>query len=191
MLPDVAAIVLAAGRSTRWAAAGGAGPTKLVAASGGEPMVRRVAGAALASRARPVVVVLGHAEDAVRAALAGLDVRFVVNPDPARGLASSLRAGLEAVPADAAGALVLLGDMPRVGAALLDRLIEAFAARLGAEAAAPFVAGARGNPVLLGRALFARAMALDGDRGAGALVDAARLVAVEADAAARFDVDAP
>ena len=74
----IAAVILAAGQASRFrAAAGEAGPaTKLVALLAGEPLVRHVAQAALASRARPVVVVTGHAEGAVRAALLDLQHGF-------------------------------------------------------------------------------------------------------------------
>ena len=87
--PSIAAVVLAAGRSTRMGA-----ENKLLADIGGKPMVRRVVEAALASRARPVLVVTGHQADGVRAALAGLEVAFVDNPDYAVGLSSSLKAGI-------------------------------------------------------------------------------------------------
>src|SRR5262245_7699568 len=105
-MAQVAAIVLAAGRSSRM------GPqNKLIADIAGKPMVRRVAETALASAARPVLVVTGHMAAEVGAALSGLDVTPVANPDYATGLASSLKAGIRAVPAGCDGALVLLGDM--------------------------------------------------------------------------------
>src|SRR5262245_35383917 len=122
----VAAIVLAAGRSTRMGAA-----NKLTADIGGTPMVRRVGETVLASRARPVLVVTGHQGADVAAALAGLDVRLVANTDYATGLASSLKAGVRAVPTECAGALVILGDMPRIAPAYLDQLIAAFEAAEG------------------------------------------------------------
>ena len=83
-------------------------------------------------RPSPVLVVTGHQEADVRAALAGLEVTFVHNPDYAKGLSSSLKAGIGAVPEAAGGALVLLGDMPQITAAHLDRLIAAFAEDRGA-----------------------------------------------------------
>ena len=121
--PHIAAIVLAAGRSTRMGAA-----NKLTADVGGKPMARRVVEAALASAASPVLVVTGHQAVDVRSALAGLTVAFVDNLDYAVGLSSSLKAGIRAVPPTADGALVLLGDMPQITAAHLERLIAAFAA---------------------------------------------------------------
>jgi molybdenum cofactor cytidylyltransferase len=168
----VAAIVLAAGRSSRFRAAGGAEETKLVATLDGKPMVRQVVEAALASRARPVVVVVGHARGAVEAALRGLSVPVVFNPDYATGLSSSLRAGLSAIPAEVEGALAMLGDMPGVEARLIDALIDAFAAQPNVCAVAPAQGGRRGNPVLLGRALFDRAKRLEGDEGARRLLAA-------------------
>lgn len=192
---DIGALILAAGRSARFRAGGGEGPSKLVATLAGEPLVRHAARAAIASRARPVVVVTGHAQAAVEAALEGLAVGFAHNADFASGLASSLKTGIAALPRGVAGALALLGDMPAVDAELLDRLIVAFAAAPHALAVAPIHAGRRGNPVLLSRALFPAIARLDGDEGARRLLrDAgpARIleVAVEGEAAS-FDVDTP
>jgi molybdenum cofactor cytidylyltransferase len=159
--------VLAAGRSTRMGAA-----NKLLADIGGKPMVRRVAEAALASAARPVLVVTGHQVAEVGAALSGLDVTLVANPDYATGLASSLKAGVRALPADCAGALVMLGDMPRIAAEHLDRLIEAFAAEKGTAIVVPVHAGRQGNPVLWPAAYFPELLQLDGDAGAKRLIAA-------------------
>src|SRR5271156_2617793 len=117
---EVAAVVLAAGRASRYRAAGGAEETKLIADFRGEPLVRWAARAALASRARRVIVVTGHAKAKVEMALAGLDLDFAPTPAFASGLASSLRAGLAALPPEAAGAVVLLGDMPEADASVVD-----------------------------------------------------------------------
>ena len=191
-MADVAAVVLAAGKASRWRASGGTEPTKLIAVWKGAPMVRCVALAALASRARPVVVVLGHEAAAVRKALDELPATFVENRDYAQGLSTSLRAGLAALPARCAGAVILLGDMPEVGAQVVDALIAAFAARPDALAVVPRGAEGLGNPVLLARGLFAQASTLRGDKGARGLVESAgaRRVEVEwAGAEIALDID--
>ena len=167
-MTEVGAIVLAAGQSSRFRAGGGLDVTKLVAKLDGKPIVRRVAEAALASGARPVVVVTGYAQSAVEAALADLDIAITFNSKFASGLASSLKAGLAATAPHVAGALVLLGDMPWIEPQLIDALIGAFLARKGALAAVPLREGRRGNPVLLGRGLFEAAMSLDRRRGGAA-----------------------
>ncbi len=194
-MSEIGAVVLAAGRSSRFRAEGGQEVSKLVARFGGKPLVRHAAEAALASRARPVVVVTGHAREAVEAALAGLPLLFAHNPDFASGLASSLKTGVAALPARVAGALVLLGDMPAIEAPLLDRLIAAFAARPLALAAAPVHAGRRGNPVLLSRALFAALSRLEGDEGARRLLreaDPQRIVEVDVESGGvTLDIDTP
>lgn len=191
----VGAVVLAAGQSARFRAAGGSGATKLVAKLGDKPIVRMAAEAALASKARPVIVVTGHARASVEAALAGLDVERAHNPQFSSGLASSLRVGLAAMPADIAGALVLLGDMPWIEARLIDAIIDGFLANEHALAAAPKRGGRRGNPVLLGRGLFEAAMRLQGDEGARRLIGSlsvAELVEFEApDAGVIVDIDTP
>jgi molybdenum cofactor cytidylyltransferase len=194
-MADVAAIVLAAGRASRYRAAGGPEPTKLIADYRGEPLARWAARAALASRARPVVVVTGHAQAEVEAALAGLDLRFAHNPDYAEGLATSLRAGVAALPADSVGALILLGDMPEASAATADALIAAFEAMPGALAAVAVYQGRRGNPVLLGSGLFGEVARLSGDEGARGLLlglPPERIASVEVtEAGVRKDVDTP
>jgi molybdenum cofactor cytidylyltransferase len=162
---QIAAIVLAAGRSTRMGAA-----NKLLADVAGKPMVRHAVEAALASQARPVLVVTGHQANEVRAALAGLDVAYVANPDFATGLSTSLKAGIRALPNDVAGALVLLGDMPRLEAAHLDAMIAPFASEGGTAIVVPVHQARRGNPVLWPADLFAEMLALEGDVGARGLM---------------------
>lgn len=187
----IAAIVLAAGRASRM------GSNKLVAELDGEPIVRRTVQAVLGSRARPVIVVTGHEAEAVRGALAGLDVRFVHNPDFADGMSTSLRAGITAV-SGAAGAvdaaLICLGDMPRLRAAHLDAVIDASRSGDPDDIIVPTCERKRGNPVLWPRRYFAEIAGLSGDVGARALIDRhadqVRLVALD-DPAILVDVDTP
>ena len=194
-MSEIAAIVLAAGRSTRYRAAGGPEASKLVAALDGKALVRHVAEAALASRGRPVIVVTGFERERVEKALEGLALQFVHNGAFASGLASSLKVGIAAAPAHVAGALILLGDMPYVSAALLDRLGAAFARNPGTWAVAPTFAGMRGNPVLLARSLFAQIGELTGDEGARKLLaEASPGRVIECPVAgeeAAFDIDTP
>ena len=121
-MSKVAAVVLAAGRSSRYRAAGGAEATKLVAEIRGKPIVRRVVEAALASRARPVVVVIGHARERGRGALsrAAGDDRGQPGLCAAASPPRCARAQRAAVRRRAAR-VVLLGDMPNVDARLIDR----------------------------------------------------------------------
>jgi molybdenum cofactor cytidylyltransferase len=161
----IAAVILAAGRGARF----GAEENKLLAPLNGELILRRVVRTALASRASGVVVVTGHRRQEIEAALAGLDVICVHNPDFASGLASSLRTGLAAA-AGEDGALIMLGDMPGVEPAILDALIAAFEKAPGCPAVVPAYRGARGNPVLLSRAIVPRLGALRGDEGARGLL---------------------
>lgn len=186
--PHIAALVLAAGMSSRMGAA-----NKLLAPVDGVPMVVRAVDAALASRAASVTVVVGHEGDAVAAALAGRAAHIARNPDYARGMSTSLRCGIAAVPETAQAVVVMLGDMPRIGAEHVDRLIAAF------DPADPAIIvperdGRRGNPVLWPRDLFAAMQAIEGDRGARELIAAhahrVRRVACDDDGIF-FDVDTP
>jgi len=190
----LAGVILAAGSASRYRAQDPAAATKVVAPLEGAPLVRHVAQAARAAGLDPVIVVTGHAAAAVREALADVEgLAFAHNADHESGLASSLRAGVAALPADCAGAFILLGDMPRVGDAMLRKLAQAFRAAPGACAAVPVRGGVRGNPALIGAALFGEVARLSGDAGARKLL-AARdgVVEVEADDdGVLVDVDTP
>ena len=185
---NVAGLVLAAGRSTRMG-----GPNKLLEEINGRPLVRHVAEHVLASRAKPVIVVTGHQKERVERALAGLPVTFVHNPDFAEGLSTSLKTGIAAVPPAADGAIVCLGDMPQVSAALIDSLIAAFDPERGALVVIPTIEGKRGNPVLWSRRFFPDLAAVEGDVGARHLIGgyAEAVAEVPVDAAALTDVDTP
>ena len=192
-MADFAAVILAAGQAVRYRAGGGMEASKLIADLDGVPMVRHVALAALASRARPIVAVTGHAQSAVEAALAGLPVAKTHNALFAAGMASSLRAGVAALPPQARGAVILLADMPRVRADIIDQLIEALAANADAVAAVPVFNGRRGNPVALSSALFPAVMRLTGDQGARRLLEGGVGVVEVAvtDKSVTLDIDTP
>lgn len=167
-LPRIGAIVLAAGHSSRMRAAGETA-NKLVQPLAGRPMVRHAVEAALESAASDVVVVTGNENQQVAAALEGLPVIFSDNQDYSKGLSTSLISGLNALPADCDGALVLLGDMPAVDSQLLDRLIAAFDPAEDRAIVVPVHGGQRGNPVLWARRFFPEMRELSGDAGARAL----------------------
>jgi molybdenum cofactor cytidylyltransferase len=186
---NVAAIILAAGRSTRMG-----GPNKLLADLGGKPLVRTVTEQALASKVQSVIVATGYQAEQIEKALHGLKVKFVRNPDFAEGLASSVKAGIAAVADSADGAVICLGDMPLISSNLIDRLIEAFAPDRGHLIAVPVSDNKRGNPVLWSRRFFNELMTLNGDIGARHLIarhsEAVAEVPVEG-FGAFLDIDTP
>lgn len=163
--PRVAAIILAAGQSSRMG-----GPNKLTMPIHGKAMVRHVAEAALASSARPVIVVTGDRAAAVEKALEPLSVTNLSNNCHKEGLSTSLRVGISGLPDDVDAALICLGDMPDIRADHLDRLIAAFDPEEGRTICVPTVGGKRGNPVLWGREWFAAIMETKGDTGARHLI---------------------
>jgi molybdenum cofactor cytidylyltransferase len=182
----IAAIVLAAGASTRM------GANKLLLELGGERLLHRAVRTALEAGLSPVLVILGHEAERARASLGALPCRSVLNPAPARGLGSSVATGVAAVPDDAAAAVVILADMPGVTAAML----KALAARHRATGALLVVSeygGIVAPPVLYDRRLFPELAALDGETAGRAVIERYQAeAAVERwPAAALLDVDAP
>nr|WP_314072613.1 molybdopterin-binding/glycosyltransferase family 2 protein [uncultured Roseococcus sp.] len=174
---QVAGLVMAAGRSSRMAP-----HNKLLVTDGeGVAMVARVAEKVLASGVRPVLVVTGHDRERVEAALAGKPVIFVHAEDYAEGLSASLKAGLAALPPDAEGVLVALGDMPLVEPAVISRILAGFDPEEGRAIVQPIFRGKHGNPMVWGREFLPEMMQLTGDMGARQLVarHADRLVEVE------------
>lgn len=187
------AVVLAAGAGARF------GGGKLLAPFGTGVLLYGALAAAFAAPVERVIVVTGFAAEAVGEAARAFAERtgqaerleLVHAPDHADGLSASLRAGLAALPPEAGGAFIFLGDMPRVPSDMAGRLAEALGDRL---AAAPVRQGARGHPVLISSALFPELMALTGDRGAGPVLAGLgeRLALVETDdPGVIYDVDRP
>jgi molybdenum cofactor cytidylyltransferase len=164
--PGVAAVVLAAGQSTRMAPFN----KLLIEDRGGKAMVARVVDNVLSSGARPVVVVLGHLRDEVRAALGGRPVNYVFASDHAAGLSASLKAGVASLGEDVAAAVVCLGDMPLVTGRVIDRLIAAYDPDEGRTIIVPTHDGRGGNPILWDRRYFPEMLALSGDSGARSLL---------------------
>lgn len=187
----VAGVLLAAGTSSRYG-----GSNKLLERVDGEPMVRRSARALIDSSLDSVTVVLGHDPEAVRDALAGLDVEFVENPAYESGQASSVRRAVETIRGSGhtgADAVVFaLGDMPYVDPASVDGLVAAFEAT-GRSALAAGHNGKRGNPVLFAAEHFDALADTSGDTGGrGVLLGAGDAAVVETgDEGVLRDVDRP
>jgi molybdenum cofactor cytidylyltransferase len=178
--------VLAAGRASRM----GGEKHKLLAEFSGEPLARRSVAAALSAGADKVAAVTGHRAVEVEAALSGLDVQIVHNPEFASGMASSIRAGVAALQ-DMDGIVIALADMPGVTAGDLARLIEAFRSEGGNAIVRAVSAGRRGNPVILPKTLYPALLRLEGDVGARHIIEKSGLpvIDVEIGEAAHLDVD--
>ena len=187
------AIVLAAGAGRRF------GGRKLVAAFEGRPLIAGALDAAFAAPVRGVILatdgdseLVQIARDRVRVLGRAEDLRVIVVEDAAEGMGASLRAAARALPDDAAGVFVFLGDMPRIPRAVPKAL--ALAMEEPTDLAAPCFEGRRGHPVLFGNAYFGALRALSGDVGAQGLVAGAgpRLKLIDSpDAGIMFDVDRP
>lgn len=177
----LAGLILAAGRASRM------GRDKRLVPVDGIAMLERAVRAAIDGGLDPVLVVTGP-DDPV--ALPPEVIR-VVNPDPGRGMGSSLAAGIVALAAEIDGVVVLLADMPRVGAGHVAALAAAFAPQGGGQVCVPVCRGRRGNPVLLGRAVFAALAALTGDVGARTIINQNpdMVVEVALDEAVLIDID--
>lgn len=190
----VAGVLLAAGTGSRFGDA-----NKLLATVEGEPIVRHAARTLVDAGLDPVVVVVGHEADRVRAGVADLPVKTVDNDAYEAGQSTSVRTGIEAVREGGAqaesavdAAVVALGDMPFVDSETVETLVAAYAAGVGDALAAAYE-GERGNPVLFDRRFFDPLAEVDGDVGGRAILlgdDASALVAVD-DPGVRRDVDRP
>jgi molybdenum cofactor cytidylyltransferase len=187
----VGCVLLAAGRSRRYGRS-----NKLLALFRGQPLLWWALDAACGARARPIVIVTGHERSRIEHSLQQYRrgrrhcPRWILafNPRFRQGLATSLRRGLHGLPADIDGAVVLLGDMPGITSCLIDALCAAL--QPGDDAVVPIVDGARGNPVLLGRTLFASVTQLTGDQGARRLLaNSQNLRKIATDEAIALDID--
>lgn len=194
-----AAIILAAGTSSRM----GAGRHKLLLTLAGRPVLAHVIEAALASQARPIVVVLGHQANEVRTQLAAwlTDPAIIVvdNPDYMQGMSTSMRAGIQTLITYGYtksrpvvdSALIILGDQPLITSQIIDALINAH--QTGDKGiVAPLYDGQRGNPVLFRASFFPELLEAGGDEGGRTVLQRHRdeVATIDLGSAARwYDVD--
>jgi molybdenum cofactor cytidylyltransferase len=189
----LAVIVLAAGAGTRFSDEPGA---KLLAPLEGRPVLAHVLAAVGTIRPRETVVVLGSGAQAIERSIEWEGARRVINPQPERGIGSSIATGILALvdsDNELDGAFIVLGDQPRLRPDVLEAL-----ARHARDSSTSIVVpryvddpGPR-NPVLLMRAAWPLVHELDGDHGLGALIAARPELADEVDVpGAMPDVDVP
>ena len=185
----IGAIVLAAGRSTRM------GQTKQLLQWEGKILLNHVLDELRRSRVDERILVLGHdAERVLRAAQTG-GVRVVVNHDYVQGMITSIQRGLAALPEEAEGFFIVLGDQPEIPAEIYDRLIDEFHLvhpRKGI--LIPTCQGRRGHPTLFSGKYRDEAMRITGDVGLRPILQAhpedILTVAVDSDAIL-LDIDTP
>lgn len=153
---SIAGILLAAGSSTRM------GSNKLLFTLEGEALIHRAARQALEAGVDPLIVVLGHEAERVREALEGVDCLIALNPEHARGVNRSLKAGMAELPPAASAVIVMLADMPHVSTTMLRAMIARY--RTGT---APLVisdyGGINAPPMLYDRVLFDELGAMEGE----------------------------
>jgi molybdenum cofactor cytidylyltransferase len=162
MTPTVHVLILAAGASSRMR-----GADKLVQPVGPLPLLRHIAGLALATGS-PVTVTLPPGAEARAAALAGLDLRILRVPDAAQGMSRSLEAGVAALAPEAGpddGLMILPADMPAFTTSALSDLIARFLFDPGLILRGGTGDGRAGHPVIFPRDLWPALAALSGDEG--------------------------
>ncbi|MEO6443618.1 MAG: nucleotidyltransferase family protein [Gemmatimonadaceae bacterium] len=159
----IAAVILAAGRATRF------GAPKVLAALEGRALVRHVVDRLAAAGVDALVVVVGDEERRVAAVLAGTGARVVRNPAPELGMSSSLRVGVEALPEETEAFVVALGDQPYIDVAVVGDLVRGWRASRPA-AVVPVYSDGRGNPVLFDARMRGALCELTGDAGARELL---------------------
>ncbi len=169
-LKRVGGLLLAGGSSSRM------GQPKQLLPIGEQSLLSLAVEHALASRLDPVVVVLGHRAEDVQKSLERFSghpkLAIAINPDYREGMSESLKKGVEILRRyEVEGALILLGDQPRVTTSVIDRLVERFS-ESDKLICQPVYGKEAGNPVLFGRSLFPDLLRIYGDRGGRDIVRA-------------------
>lgn len=179
------AIILAGGKSSRF------GESKQLLDFYGKTFIRTVAEKAIQAKLSPVVVVTGAEHKKIKAVLQGLDVKIVPNPDWEEGQSSSIRAGVNALPANTGSAIFLLSDQPQVTSTIMRALVEEHNQTLH-PVIAPMVEDRRANPVLFDRVTFPALLQLTGDIGGrGIFSKFSPSYILWLDSALLLDVDSP
>jgi CTP:molybdopterin cytidylyltransferase MocA len=164
---SLAALVLAAGASRRL------GQPKQLLLLGGETLLERALRLSIEAGATPVFAVLGAHQQRILQSVPMHNAIPVINDGWEQGISTSIHAGLDALEKsspNAAAALILTCDQPRLTVDHLRALMDAFAAQAEPVIVASAYAGVLGIPAVFPRIVFAHLRALGGDRGARALL---------------------
>lgn len=182
-----AVILLAAGRSSRM------GQFKPLLPFGNSTIVEICLDTIEAAGVERTVVVVGHRAEELRAKLAGRDVTFAVNPDPASEMSSSIAIGIHALDPSVTAFFLALADQPAIPASIYSLLLQE-RVRSRARIVLPEFEGHRGHPVLIDLSLRDELVHLDPDQGLRGFLDqfAAEVLRVPVDCPyVRVDVDTP
>jgi len=158
----VGAVILAAGMSSRM------GEAKQLLPLGGNTVLGQVLENVRHSTVDKIVLVLGHAAEAIKQHVNLQGLQVVTNDAHQQGMGTSLRAGISVLPPEVEAALIVLADQPFVRPATLNAIIGRYR-NSNAQIVIPIYKGFRGNPVLLDRCVFSEIMALGGDIGCRAI----------------------
>jgi len=179
----VSGIVLAAGGSSRLGA-----PKQLLFWQG-KPLVRIVSEKLLNAGIFPVIVVIGAAGKEVKKAITDLNVTTVENLYWKKGISTSIRAGIAALPSNTEAAIFSTSDQPFIPEELIRKLCEIY--RHGdSDIVCPICNGQLRNPVIFDKSLFAELVQLEGDKGGKGLFGLHTVTKVERENDKEFrDID--
>ncbi len=185
----VGAVVLAAGLSRRMGQ-----PKVLLPWSDNKTILGHILEQLMLARVQHIVVVTGHRADEVKAQADCLGVSTVFNPDFAAGeMLSSLKVGLQALPPQVSGALMVLGDQPHIQPRVVTEVMTAYAEGAG-HIVAPSYQMRRGHPILIDRRYWNEILALPPDGAPRDVLnrhsDQIAYVTVDTDSVLR-DIDTP
>lgn len=171
-----AAIILAAGASTRL------GTPKQLLTLNNETLLSRAIRTAREAQLAPILVILGANHEHITAHIPLDAATPILNPDWQEGMASSIRLGIQSLPPNLAGAIVMVCDQPAVTPTHLHALCAT------TEITASSYSGRKGVPAFFPAATFAQLLTLRGDSGARSLLQSAAAIPL---AHGELDIDTP
>ena len=165
-MEDVAAILLAAGRSRRM------GAFKPLLPFGHGTVIEACINSLRGAEVKDIVVVVGHRANEIEKHLESYDLGFAINSDPESEMSESIRLGIEQISADAKCVLIALVDHPAVSSTTISEIVAAW--ERGARLIQPEHTGRGGHPVLIDLAYRNELFQLDPHTGLRSFFDAHR-----------------
>jgi len=159
-MKKIAGIILAAGASRRFGA-----PKLLQRMPDGQTLLYYVVDITVKTKLNPIITILGQDWEKQKKEIEKFGVLWAINPDWNDGISSSLRKGIESLPAKCEACMVILADQPFISPELIDGLIDAYQKKR-TDIVYPKIEGQRANPVILDRKTFTALSELRGDVGA-------------------------
>jgi molybdenum cofactor cytidylyltransferase len=162
LMDGIGAVILAAGQAKRF------GTLKQFSLLADKPLFLYPVELTVSLKLKSIILVGNTKTDKMADYIQDVNINYITNEEADKGMSTSLKKGMSAVPDDIRAILLFLGDQPFIPKEVVDKMVSIYEEQYhsGIRIVRPSYSGQMGHPVLFDRAIFPFLMKIKGDKGA-------------------------